>query len=232
VASRAVRPFVLVVDDEPMIADIVARYLLRAGYDTDIAADGYEALHLALTRLPDLVVLDVMLPGIDGLEVMHRLREDSKGVLVILLTARGDPIDRITGLRRGADDYMTKPFLPEELVARVEAVLRRTQAPATRSEQIAFDDIAVDDAAHRVTVFGEEVSLTLLEYKLLRFFMQHPGQVLSREQLIERVWEHAFYSDTTTVTVHIRRLRHKIERDPSQPRWIQTVWGVGYRFQA
>ncbi|MBA2465754.1 MAG: response regulator transcription factor [Nocardioidaceae bacterium] len=230
-AIQAVRPLVLVVDDEPVIADIVSRYLQQAGCDTGIAANGYEALHLALTRRPDLVVLDIMLPGIDGLEVMRRLRDDRNDILVILLTARGESIDRITGLRQGADDYLTKPFLPEELVARVEAVLRRRRAPPELSHLIAFDNIEIDETSHRVTVLDQAVSLTVLEFKLLLFFMRNPGQVFSREQLIERVWGFAFYTDTTTVTVHIRRLRRKIERDPTHPRWIETVWGVGYRFR-
>jgi len=230
-AIQAVRPLVLVVDDEPVIADIVSRYLQQAGCDTGIAENGYEALHLALTRRPDLVVLDIMLPGIDGIEVMRRLRDDRNDILVILLTARGEPIDRIAGLRRGADDYLTKPFLPEELVARVEAVLRRRRAPPELSHLIAFENIEIDETNHRVTVLDQAVSLTVLEFKLLLFFMRNPGQVFSREQLIERVWGFAFYTDTTTVTVHIRRLRRKIEHDPTHPRWIETVWGVGYRFR-
>lgn len=226
-ASR--RESVLVVDDEPIIADIVARYLRHAGYSARIALDGPEALRLADRHDPDLVVLDVMLPGLGGIEVMRRMREHRR-TSVILLTARGEENDRIAGLRLGADDYVAKPFFPQELVARVDAVLRRTRAPAHDLEPIAFDGIVVEPAGRRVLVRGEESSLTTLEYDLLVFLARHPGRVFSREQLIEAVWNYTFYTDTATVTVHIRRLRQKIEEDPSHPRWVQTVWGVGYRF--
>lgn len=224
-----VRGSVLVVDDEPMIADIVARYLRHAGYLARIALDGPEALRLADRHDPDLVVLDVMLPGLNGLEVMRRLREHRR-TSVILLTARGEQSDRIAGLRLGADDYIAKPFFPKELVARVDAVLRRTQAPEPDLESITFDGIVVDTAGRRVLVRGEESALTTLEYDLLVFLARHPGRVFSRDQLIDAVWKYTFYTDTATVTVHIRRLRQKIEEDPSHPRWVQTVWGVGYRF--
>jgi DNA-binding response OmpR family regulator len=227
------RGSVLVVDDEPTITDVVSRYLERAGYDTRSAADGAAALELAGQARPDLVVLDLMLPGMDGLEVMRRLRTAGNGhrVSVILLTAKGEPADRVIGLRLGADDYVAKPFSPAELVARVDAVLRRVDPEPQFEEPIVFGDLELDPVARRVTVRGEEAQLTVREYDLLLHLMRHPGQVFSRDQLMDTVWQYAFYSDTSTVTVHIRRLRAKIEEDPSEPRWLQTVWGVGYRFQ-
>jgi two-component system, OmpR family, response regulator ResD len=224
------RGSVLVVDDEPTITDVVSRYLQRAGYDTRAAGDGPHALALAAEDRPDLVVLDLMLPGMDGLEVMRRLRE--RGTLpVILLTAKGEASDRVIGLRLGADDYVVKPFSPAELVARVDAVLRRVDPDPELEDPIAFDDLELDPVARRVTVRGEEAQLTVREYELLLHFMRHPGQVFSRDQLMDSVWQYNFYSDTSTVTVHVRRLRAKIEEDASEPRWLQTVWGVGYRFQ-
>jgi two-component system, OmpR family, response regulator ResD len=226
----APRGSVLVVDDEPTITEVVSRYLERAGYTTHVAADGPGALQVAAEARPDLVVLDLMMPGMDGLEVMRVLREQQQ-VLVILLTAKGEQADRITGLRLGADDYVVKPFSPAELVARVDAVLRRVDHSPQPAEPISFDGLTVDPAAHQVTVRGEEVQLTVREFELLFHFVRHPGQVFSRSQLMDTVWRYSFYTDTSTVTVHIRRLRAKIEADPSQPRWLQTVWGVGYRFQ-
>ena len=224
------RGHILVVDDEPTITDVVARYLERAGYATTVAATGPEALRLASETSPGLVVLDVMLPGMDGLEVMRRLRERER-VSVILLTAKGEPSDRIIGLRLGADDYVVKPFSPAELVARVDAVLRRVVLEPELEEPIAFDDLELDPVGRRVTIRGGEVQLTVREYDLLLHFVRHPGQVFSRDQLMDAVWQYSFYSDTSTVTVHVRRLRAKIERHPSEPRWLETVWGVGDRFQ-
>jgi two-component system, OmpR family, response regulator ResD len=225
------RRSVLVVDDEPTIRHVVSRYLERAGYATRAAADGLEAIRLAAFERPDLVVLDLMLPGLDGLEVMRRIQE-SERTSVILLTAKGEAADRIAGLRRGADDYVVKPFLPAELVARVDAVLRRAEpVPDADREPIAFDGIEVDPVRRRVTVRGGEVALTVREFDLLLHLMRHPGQVFSRDQLMDTVWDYAFYTDTSTVTVHMRRLRAKVEADPAQPRWLQTVWGVGYRFE-
>ncbi|HTW12511.1 MAG TPA: response regulator transcription factor [Solirubrobacteraceae bacterium] len=228
----ASRGTVLVVDDEPTIAEVVSRYLQRAGYVTLVAADGQEALAAAGERWPDLVVLDLMLPRIDGLEVMRRLRERDGGRLpVILLTAKGEEADRIVGLRLGADDYVVKPFSPAELVARVDAVLRRVDPPVDERPSIEFDGLLIDPRARRVLAGGEEVQLTLREFDLLLFLARHPGQVFSRNQLMDAVWQYTFYSDTSTVTVHMRRLRSKIEPDPAEPRHLQTVWGVGYRFQ-
>jgi two-component system, OmpR family, response regulator ResD len=224
---------VLVVDDEPTITDVVSRYLQRAGYETRSAADGPAALELAAARPPDLVVFDLMLPGMDGLEVMRRLRAGGNrhGLPVILLTAKGEAAERVIGLRLGADDYVAKPFSPAELVARVDAVLRRADPSPKLEEPIVFDELELDPVSRRVTVRGEEAQLTVREYDLLLHFMRHPGQVFSRDQLMDAVWQYSFYTDTSTVTVHIRRLRAKIEEDPSDPRWLQTVWGVGYRFQ-
>jgi two-component system response regulator ResD len=228
--ENGARGSVLIVDDEPTITDVVSRYLRRAGYATSIAADGPDALRVAGEERPDLVVLDLMLPGMDGLEVMRRLREREQ-VSVILLTAKGEHTDRIIGLRLGADDYVVKPFSPAELVARVDAVLRRADNSPKLEEPIVFEDLELNPVARRVRVRGEEAQLTVREYDLLLHFMRHPGQVFSRDQLMDAVWQYSFYTDTSTVTVHVRRLRSKIEADPSDPRWLQTVWGVGYRFQ-
>ena len=224
---------VLVVDDEPTIAEIVSRYLERAHYETRMAGDGHAALARAATWHPDLVVLDLMLPGLDGLEVMRLLREaGGPRVAVILLTAKGEQADRIDGLRLGADDYVVKPFSPAELVARVDAVLRRNEPGADEPEQpLRFDGLEIDRAGRRVLTACGEVTLTQREFDLLAFLAHHPGQVFTRDQLMEQVWRFAFYSDTSTVTVHIRRLRAKIEAEPAQPRFIETVWGVGYRFR-
>ncbi len=226
---------VLVVDDEPTIVEIVARYLDRAGFKTYQAMDGPEALRLADLHKPDLVVLDVMLPGFDGLEVMRRLHErPGKRVAVILLTARGEESDRLVGLRHGADDYVVKPFSPAELVARVEAVMRRVSPPVEEEDAppIEHGPLRVEPATRRVFLDGEELSLTQREFDLLAYLAMHPGRVYSRDQLMEAVWEYPFFTDTSTVTVHIRRLRAKLGDDSAEPRFIETVWGVGYRFNA
>ncbi len=228
--KRHLRGSVLVVDDEPTILDVVSRYLERAGYDTRVAADGPDAVRLAGEQPPDLVVLDLMLPGMGGLEVMRRLREHER-ISIILLTAKGETSDRVVGLRLGADDYVVKPFSPAELVARVDAVLRRVDTSQEPEEAIAFGALEIDPVARRVTVDGAEAPLTVREYDLLLFLARHPGQVFSRDQLMDAVWNYSFYTDTSTVTVHIRRLRSKIEDDASAPLRLQTVWGVGYRFQ-
>jgi two-component system response regulator ResD len=225
---------VLVVDDEPTIVEIVGRYMERAGFTTFTAADGYKALDLATEHRPDLVVLDVMLPGIDGVEVMERLQERSgPRIAVILLTARGEESDRLVGLRNGADDYVVKPFSPAELVARVEAVLRRTAPPVTAEDQppIVHGPLRVEPASRRVFLDGEEIMLTMREFDLLAFFVANPGRVFSRDQLMETVWGEPWFDDTSTVTVHVRRLRAKLGDDPAESRFIETVWGVGYRFR-
>jgi len=224
------RGSILVVDDEPTIAEVVARYLDRAGYRTAIAHDGDQALASADRSRPDLVVLDLMLPGVDGLEVMRRLRGTAVPPGVILLTAKGDESDRVIGLRLGADDYVVKPFSPAELVARVDAVLRRVERPVQDAEPLVVGEIRIDPAAREVTVAGEPVVLTQREFDLLLFMARHPHRVFSRNQLMDAVWQYSFYTDTSTVTVHIRRLRSKLEQDPRHPRHLETVWGVGYRF--
>jgi DNA-binding response OmpR family regulator len=231
--SASAQNRVLVVDDEPTIVEIVGRYLERAGYESRGAADGFEALELAATERPDLVVLDLMLPGIDGIEVMRRLRElNGPPLAVILLTARGEESDRLVGLRQGADDYVVKPFSPAELVARVGAVLRRTRPPESAEEPpIEVGPLRVEPASRRVFLDGEEVTLTMREFDLLAFLAAHPGRVYSRDQLMESVWGEPYFEDTSTVTVHIRRLRAKLGDDPAAPRLIETVWGVGYRLR-
>jgi two-component system, OmpR family, response regulator ResD len=225
------RGSVLVVDDEPTIAEVVSRYLERAGYRTRVAADGAQALELVARQRPDLIVLDLMLPGIDGLEVMRRLRQpERERIGLILLTAKGEESDRVIGLRLGADDYVVKPFSPAELVARVDAVLRRVDTAPAQAAALELSDMTIDPAGRQVYVRGEEVVLTQREFDVLLFLARHPGQAFSRNQLMDAIWQYSFYTDTSTVTVHIRRLRAKIESDPGEPRHIQTVWGVGYRF--
>ncbi len=230
-AAGTNRGDVLVVDDEPTIGEMVVRYLDRAGYRTRLAADGRDALAEVAADPPDLMVLDLMLPRVDGLEVMRRVRETQhRRVGIILLTAKGDESDRIVGLRLGADDYLVKPFFPAELVARVDAVLRRVDTASDAAGALDFDGLQIDLAGRRVVRDGTELALTQREFDLLAYLAQHAGQVFSREQLMEAVWQYAFYTDTATVTVHVRRLRAKLEREPSAPRWLETVWGVGYRF--
>ncbi|WP_344027098.1 response regulator transcription factor [Streptomyces luteireticuli] len=227
---------VLVVDDDPTVSEVVAGYLTRAGFDVDVAADGPSAVAGAIAQPPELVVLDLMLPGMDGLEVCRRIRETGP-LPVIMLTARGDEEDRILGLEVGADDYVTKPFSPRELVLRVESVLRRAGAPATaqgapsvpRLTGLRAGPLTLDPAARRATRCGRELALTIREFDLLEFFLRNPGRATSREELMRRVWGWEF-GDLSTVTVHVRRLREKIEDDPAHPRLISTVWGVGYRF--
>ena len=222
---------ILVVDDEPTIGDVVARYLERAGYETRVAGDGNKALALHDEHAADLIVLDLMLPGVDGLEVMRRIRKDRKRrPAIILLTAKGEETDRIVGLRLGADDYVVKPFSPAELVARVDAVLRRVDPEPESEPPLEFGGLRIEPLARRVLVDGEECALTVREYELLLFLARHPGQAFSRNELMDRVWGYSFYTDTSTVTVHIRRLRAKVERDPAHPRHIETVFGIGYRF--
>ncbi|MFF4032857.1 response regulator transcription factor [Streptomyces sviceus] len=222
------RPRVLVVDDDPTVAEVVSGYLDRAGYLVDRAADGPEALARAAEHRPDLVVLDLMLPGMDGLEVCRRMRGRGP-VPVIMLTARGDEDDRILGLEVGADDYVTKPFSPRELVLRVESVLRRSR-PAEQSGSLRAAGLSLDPQARRAVKNGTELALTIREFDLLAFFLRHPGRVFGREDLMREVWGWDF-GDLSTVTVHVRRLRGKVEDDPARPRLIQTVWGVGYRFE-
>ena len=226
------RGSVLVVDDEPTITEIVARYLSRAGYRTETAADGAKAIDVAMSLRPDLIVLDVTLPRVGGLDVMRRLRAGGRvSAPVILLSAKGEERDRVLGLSLGADDYVVKPFSPAELVARVDAVLRRVERSPVPEAPLEFGELTIDPSRRSVTVRGMDVRLTPREFDLLLYLARHPGGVFSHDQLMKAVWRYSFYTDTSTVTVHIRRLRAKIESDPSQPRHIQTSWGVGYRFQ-
>ncbi len=219
---------VLVVDDEPTVRDVVARYLERDGYVVREISDGTEVAAAVESFRPDLVVLDVMLPGRSGLDV---LRDLGHSVPVILLTARTDESDRVLGLELGADDYVVKPFSPRELVARVRSVLRRSGAPKGAAV-LTFEELQIDTAAREVRVSDEVIALTAKEFDVLAHLASHPRQVFSRAQLLESVWDSSpEYQDPATVTVHVRRVRNKIERDPEQPRWIATVWGVGYRFE-
>ncbi|MGH3006137.1 MAG: response regulator [Gaiellaceae bacterium] len=220
---------VLVVDDEPIVREVVVSYLEREGYRTLEAGDGDTARRLVEAEPPGLVVLDVMLPGTDGLELCRWIRARSD-LPVIMLTARGDEADRIVGLDLGADDYVTKPFSPRELAARVRTVLRRTAPSVGKAERLSFDELDIDAPTREVTKNGDPLRLTAKEFDLLWFMANHPRQVFSRDQLMDRVWGYEAALDTGTVTVHIRRLREKIEDDPSRPRFLQTVWGVGYRF--
>jgi DNA-binding response OmpR family regulator len=222
-------PTVLVVDDEPIVRDVVVRYLQSAGYRTLEAGDGERARVLVEEERPALVVLDVMLPGIDGLELCRWIRATSD-LPVIMLTARGEEADRIVGLELGADDYVTKPFSPRELAARVRTVLRRTSAPSAAPPMITFGDVTLDTRGRIATKDGKLLKLTLKEFDLLVFLASHPRRVFSRDQLMDRVWGYSAALDTGTVTVHIRRLREKIENDPAKPRYLETVWGAGYRF--
>ncbi|WP_192907061.1 response regulator transcription factor [Glycomyces paridis] len=225
--SSEADPRVLVVDDDHALAEVVARYLRRDGFEVDYAADGATGLERALATLPDLVVLDLMMPGMDGFEVCRRLRRTTD-IPVVMLTARGEENDRIAGLDLGADDYVTKPFSPRELAARVRAVLRRS-APDT-APVLTGGDVEIDTVAHVVRRKGEPVTLTTKEYDLLVCFLGNPGRAFRREELLETVWGWSI-GDTSTVTVHVRRLREKIEQEASAPRHLTTVRGVGYRWE-
>ena len=232
----------LVVDDDPTVGDVVGAYLERAGFEVHRAADGATALDLVARAAPDVVVLDLMLPGLDGLEVCRRLRRDLPQVPVVMLTALGEEIDRIQGLEVGADDYVTKPFSPRELVLRVQAVVRRSQgrvtdgvdawggapSPSKAPPTVTDGDLVLDRRAHVVTRGGSELALTAREFALLDWFLSHPGVVQRRDQLIREVWGWDF-GDESTVTVHVRRLREKVEAQPSTPSRLVTVFGVGYR---
>ncbi len=224
---------VLVVDDEPMVREVVARYLELDGVRVHEAADGQAALDWLATHSPDLVVLDIMLPGVDGLSIMRRLRA-AGDIPVILLTARAEEVDRVLGLELGADDYVVKPFSPRELAARVRSVLRRANAKAAATDGAALDfgRLRIEPLTREVTVDGRVVELTPKEFDLLHTLARSPRQVFSRRQLLAQVWDSApEYQDAATVTVHVGRLRQKIELDPDEPRWITTTWGVGYRFE-
>ncbi|MEH1055517.1 response regulator transcription factor [Micromonospora sp. CPCC 206171] len=223
---------VLVVDDDRTVSDVVCRYLEHAGYQVDHVSDGAAALAAVAAAPPQLVVLDVMLPKVDGLEVCRRLRERPDGVPIVMLTARGDEADRILGLQLGADDYLSKPFSPRELVLRVRSVLRRAGGePAAAAAEVLTDGgLTVETGPRVARLHGRELALTLREFDLLAHLMRHPARAFRRAELLERVWGWSF-GDQSTVTVHVRRLREKIEADPADPRRIVTVWGVGYRYE-
>ena len=225
---------ILIVEDEPSIAEVVSLYLERAGYQTRHAADGRTAMTLAEEKIPDLAIIDIMLPEIDGLSLTRWLRNRSN-LPIILLTARREEADRIAGLEMGADDYVVKPFSPQELVSRVRAVLRRTgreQSEAEPDHALTFENLTIDARSRTVTMAGTEVMLTAKEFDMLYLLGSNPHQVYTRDQLLERIWGGTAYIDAGTVTVHVRRLREKIEADPSSPKHILTVWGVGYKFEA
>jgi len=221
---------ILVVEDDATVAEVVSRYLEREGFEVETVGDGRVALDRATARPPDLMVLDLMLPGLDGFEVFRRLRAVAP-VPVIMLTARGDEDERVAGLELGADDYVSKPFSPRELTARVKSVMRRAAEPVpARTGTLEAGRLALDLDSHEVRLAGHPIALTAMEFDLLSFLMLHPSRVFRREQLLAQVWGYTF-GDTSTVTVHVRRLREKVEPDPSQPIHIKTVWGVGYRFE-
>lgn len=228
---------VLVVDDDESVGDVVAAYLERAGMEVRRATDGIDALEAAAAERPDIVVLDLMLPGVDGLEVCRRLRRRQPGIPIVMLTARGEEDDRIRGLEVGADDYVTKPFSPRELVLRVQSVLRRAAsdesgAPAAGLPESSVDgDLVIDRRARRVSLDGRELTLTAREFDLLSWLVAHPGDAVRRDDLMREVWGWDF-GDPSTVTVHVSRLRDKIERDAASPRRLVTVFGVGYRWDA
>ncbi|MGO4784809.1 response regulator transcription factor [Cryobacterium sp. W22_MBD10_FK3] len=219
---------ILVIDDDPTVAEIVCRYLVAAGFVVDQARDGHSGLAQAEAQRPDLVVLDRMLPVLDGIEVCRRIKA-AWAIPVIMLTALNQEEDRIDGLEAGADDYLAKPFSPRELVLRVQSVLRRTVPEPAHGEAVAAGPFALDLGAHEVRMHGEPLVLTSREFDLLAHLIGHPHRALSREELLKSVWGWDF-GDLSTVTVHVRRLREKIERDPTNPRLLKTVWGVGYRF--
>ena len=224
---------IMVVDDDETLADVVGRYLCRDGHQVVCAHDGYAALRRIAEEPPDLVILDLMLPGMSGLEVCRRLREHWP-IPVVMLTALGEETDRVVGFETGADDYVTKPFSPRELTMRVRSVLRRARGTGLQGVPslgvLGDGDLAVDLGAHEARLKAELVALTAREYDLLVFLMRHPRQAFTREELLDQVWNWSF-GDTSTVTVHVRRLREKLEADPAQPRRIATVWGVGYRYE-
>jgi len=234
------QPTILVVDDEPTIREVVRRYLERDGYKVNEAADGKTALQMLESEPPDLMILDIMLPGIDGLSITSHLRDGDgtrtlvteREIPIIILTARTGERDRIQGLELGADDYVTKPFSPQELVARVRAVLRRAHPGHSTERPLNFERLYIDPRTREITVNGSLVVLTAKEFDLLWFFASSPRQVFTRDQLLDQVWGYGFYGDPSTVTVHVRRLREKIEPDPTKPIFIHTVWGVGYKFEA
>ena len=225
---------ILVIEDEPSLSEVVSLYLKRAGFQVQVANDGKQAMSILEKQIPDFVIMDIMLPEVDGLSLTRWLR-DRSNVPIIMVTARREEVDRIAGLEMGADDYVVKPFSPQELVSRVRAVLRRTgrdQSTAESERAFSFDSIQIDPRTRVVKVEESEIDLTVKEFDMLYLLACYPKQVFTRDQLLERVWGGAEYIDPGTVTVHVRRLREKIEGDPSKPKHLLTVWGVGYKFEA
>jgi len=227
--ATASPPRVLVVDDEPIVRDVLTRYLRHEGFEVEAAADGHEALRAIEDHAPSVILLDLMLPRLSGLELLRLVRLESS-VPVIILSARVSERERITGLELGADDYVVKPYSPGEVVARVRAVLRRAGGDA--QSPLEFGELVIDPLRREVRRGGEAVHTTRKEFDLLLMLASHPGRVFTREELVESVWGYVWTGDTETVTVHVRRVRAKIEDDPSQPRRLVTVHGVGYRFEA
>ena len=221
---------ILVIEDEPTVAEVVDRYLRRDGHDVRLAHDGLRAMEEYDRFQPDLVVLDLMLPGLDGIEVCRRIRSHAT-TPIIMLTARGDEVDRLVGLEIGADDYVTKPFSPRELAARVKTVLRRSTTVPQDGDTLRFDDLRISGRTRTVEDERGAISMTAREFDLLFFLARHAGQVFSRDQLLDNVWDYEFPGDDGTVTVHMRRLRSKVEPVPSRPRHLKTIWGVGYKFE-
>lgn len=224
---------ILIVDDEPHIREVVELYLCRDGFEVEAVGDGSAALAAIERQAPDLIVLDLMLPIMGGFQVTRALRYGAQDIPIIMLTAKNDEADRIAGLELGADDYLTKPFSPKELVARIKAVLRRASARPLvdpHAQPLSSGHLTINPTTRQVWRAGQEVTLTAKEFDLLWFLMNHPGQVFTRDQLLDRVWGYDFFGDASTVTVHVRRLREKIEHDPNKPEHILTVWGVGYKF--
>jgi DNA-binding response OmpR family regulator len=228
--AKASTASILIIEDDPTIVDVVTRYLVRDGFQVQSVTDGINGLRLALELRPDLIVLDIMLPGMSGLDVCRQVRA-STTIPIVMLTALGDEPDTVAGLEGGADDYLGKPFSPRELVARIRSVLRRSERARAQMPQaiVRFGEVSVDPSAREVTVAGDAVGLTEREFDLLIFLLAEPKRVFTREELLQHVWGYGS-GDTGTVTVHVRRLREKIEQDPSHPRFVKTVWGVGYRF--
>jgi DNA-binding response OmpR family regulator len=227
---------VLIVDDDTNILDVVELYLLREGYRVITAADGITAVKLYTEQKPDVVLLDVMLPQLDGIEVLRKIRSQGQAAPVIMLTAKGQEEDKLLGLESGADDYITKPFSPREVVARVKVALRRqqeatTRVPAASDAVLSMPGLSINKNSRLVEVNGKPVELTAKEFDLLWFLASSPGQVFTREQLLDKVWDYSYFGEMSTVTVHIRRLREKVEVDPMRPLHIKTVWGVGYKFE-
>jgi DNA-binding response OmpR family regulator len=224
---------ILVIEDEPSLAEVVSLYLKRAGFQVQIASDGKQAMSILEKQIPDFVIMDIMLPEVDGLSLTSWLR-DRSNVPIIMVTARREEVDRIAGLEMGADDYVVKPFSPQELVSRVRAVFRRIgrdQDAAESERALSFDSLQIDPRTRIVMVKEAQIDLTAKEFDMLYFLARHPKQVFTRDQLLERIWGGAEYIDPGTVTVHVRRLREKIESDPSKPKHLLTVWGVGYKFE-